>query len=280
MRTKKAILHNFLGKSYVSSGEYLFECPFCKHHKRKFSVNIEKGVYKCWICDKRGANLYRLVKMFGSQKDRNDWVTYFDVKPDLTEFEALFGAPISTQEAPPLDMPPGFQTLCTLSPAKRPLAYLRNRGISPSDVLKWKVGFCSHGPYGGRVVIPSFNQSGELNFFVARSYINHNYRYKNPQVSRDIIFNELYVDFDSELTLVEGVFDAMKASNAVPLLGSTLREDSVLFKKIIKYDTPVLLALDPDAAYKSTNIKKLFLKYGIELREIQYTDDRDIGDKA
>ena len=42
--------------------------------------------------------------------------------------------------------------------------------------------------------------------------------------------------------------------------------------------TPVLLALDPDAKTKSDAIKKLFLKYGIEVRELHYPDDRDLGD--
>ena len=57
-----------------------------------------------------------------------------------------------------------------------------------------------------------------------------------------------------------------------------MREGSHLFKKIVKNDTPILLALDPDANYKSNSIKKLLLKYGIEVREVKYSDDRDLGD--
>ena len=41
-----------------------------------------------------------------------------------------------------------------------------------------------------------------------------------------------------------------------------------------------MLALDPDAKYKAENIKRLFLKYGIEVRELQYSDERDIGDMS
>jgi len=52
------------------------------------------------------------------------------------------------------------------------------------------------------------------------------------------------------------------------------------FRRIVQNDTPVLLALDPDAKYKAENIKRLFLKYGIEIREIQYDDERDIGDMS
>ena len=102
----------------------------------------------------------------------------------------------------------------------------------------------------------------------------------NPPVSRNIVFNELYVDFEEEVTIVEGVFDAIKAHNAVPILGSTIRETSKLFRKIVNNDTPVLLALDPDAKKKSEYIKSLFLKYGIEVREVEYQDERDIGDMS
>ena len=58
------------------------------------------------------------------------------------------------------------------------------------------------------------------------------------------------------------------------------RRTSKLFKKIVQNDTPVLLALDPDAKKKSESIKNLFLKYGVEVREIQYPDERDIGDMS
>ena len=35
------------------------------------------------------------------------------------------------------------------------------------------------------------------------------------------MFNELFIDWNSDLVLVEGVFDALVAGNAVPILGST-----------------------------------------------------------
>ena len=51
-----------------------------------------------------------------------------------------------------------------------------------------------------------------------------------------------------------------------------------LFKRIVENDTPVLLALDPDAKKKTEAIKKMFLKYGIEVRQLKYEDQRDLGD--
>jgi len=280
MEEKLSIITGFLGKSYKSNNEHLFQCPFCKHHKRKFSVNIQRGVYKCWVCDQKGRNLYRLVRKFGSQKDREAWKAFSGEKTDLNTFESLFDEEEEGKFEQIVEMPPNFHTLTGNVHFRVPLRYLEKRGITRKDILKWKIGFCSDGPFKGRIIIPSFNENGDLNYFIARTFTDEYRRYKNPPVSRDIIFNELYVDFDKEVTIVEGAFDAVKADNAVPILGSTIRETSRLFKKIIQNNTPVLLALDPDAKYKAENIKRLLFKYGIEVRELQYDDERDVGDMS
>lgn len=280
MEEKLSIIIGFLGKPYKSNNEFLFQCPFCKHHKNKFSVNIQRGFYKCWICDQKGRNLYRLVRKFGSAKDRETWKAFSGTRTDLNDFSALFEDIEENNPEQIIEMPPNFYSLCGNAHFRAPLRYLKKRDIGKKDILKWKMGFCSDGPFGGRIIIPSFNNNGDLNYFIARTFTNNYKRYLNPPVSRDIVFNELYVDFDKEVTIVEGAFDAIKAENAIPILGSTIRETSKLFKRIVQNDTPVLLALDPDAKYKAENIKKLFLKYGIEVRELQYRDERDIGDMS
>lgn len=280
MEEKLSIITGFLGKPYKSNNEFLFQCPFCKHHKNKFSVNIQRGFYKCWICDQKGRNLYRLVRKFGSAKDRETWKAFSGTRTDLNDFSALFEDIEENNPEQIIEMPPNFYSLCGNAHFRAPLRYLKKRDIGKKDILKWKMGFCSDGPFGGRIIIPSFNNNGDLNYFIARTFTNNYKRYLNPPVSRDIVFNELYVDFDKEVTIVEGAFDAIKAENAIPILGSTIRETSKLFKRIVQNDTPVLLALDPDAKYKAENIKKLFLKYGIEVRELQYRDERDIGDMS
>ena len=93
------------------------------------------------------------------------------------------------------------------------------------------------------------------------------------------MFNDLFIDWTSDIVLVEGVFDALRVgTNAVPLLGSTLREESKLFQKIVRNDTPVYLALDPDAEKKSLEIIKKFLTYDVELYKIQVYPYSDVGE--
>ena len=282
MSEKLIILHDILGRSFKSSDEHLFKCPYCQHHKHKFSVNVEKNVYKCWICDQRGANLYRIIRRFGNFNQQEKWKELSGNNLDLGEFENIFKEEkVHEEKEQILELPEGFRTLTRLSGSKshqRAVDYLLSRGIGKRDILKWKIGYTTQYPFEGRIIIPSFNMAGDLNYFIARSFTGSTYRYKNPKVSRNIIFNELYLDFDREIVLVEGVFDAIKAENAVPILGSTIRETSRLFRKIVQHDTPVLLALDEDAKKKSQAIKRLLLKYGIEVRQMKYKDDRDLGD--
>ena len=284
MNEKLSILHNILGKSYKSNDEHLFACPYCGHHKNKFSVNVEKNVYKCWICDARGKNLLRVIRRFGSFSQQEKWKELSGTQQDLGEFDRIFEVEVVVdQREQIIEMPQGFTTLTVPSNSKpyaRAIRYLAERGIGKYDILKWKMGYTTEGQFRNRIIIPSFNRNGDLNYFIARTFSDDYRRYMNPPVSRNIVFNELYVDFEEEVTIVEGVFDAIKAHNAVPILGSTIRETSKLFRKIVNNDTPVLLALDPDAKKKSEYIKSLFLKYGIEVREVEYQDERDIGDMS
>ena len=131
--------------------------------------------------------------------------------------------------------------------------------------------------YKNRIIIPSFDDDGDCSYFIARSYAGDSYKYKNPRASKDIVFNELFIDWSSDLILVEGVFDALVAGNAVPILGSTLRAGSELLRKLVRNDTPVFVALDPDAADKERRIIKMLLEYDIELYKIDVSGYEDVG---
>ena len=139
-------------------------------------------------------------------------------------------------------------------------------------------GYCKEGRYAGRIIIPSINNNGDCDYFIARSYIGHDRRYLNPPCGRDIVFNSLVVDWDEPVVLVEGVFDAIVVGdNAIPILGSTLREDSRLFQALAIHDTPVFVALDSDAEKKAYWIIKSLMKYDLEVKKVNLEEYEDIG---
>jgi len=281
MNKKLKIVKEILGHPYRINEEYLFHCPYCKHDKRKLSVNVEKNVFKCWVCDSSGRNLRRVIRRFGNYTQLQRWDKLTSTV-DIHGFDQIFmdQPAISTAEET-IKLPSEFRSLAngaTPLTSLSALKYLSKRDISKDDILHWKIGYCDSGTYANRIVIPSFNNDGYVNYFVARSYNNSPRRYRNPPASRDICFNELYIDWDDDLVITEGIFDAIRAGpNAIPLLGSTLRESSKLFQKIVKYDTPIYLALDADAEKKETKIINLFLKYGIEVYKIDTSGYEDVA---
>lgn len=279
---KLKILKDIFGYCHKSGEEYLFLCKKCGHDKRKLSVNIEKNVFKCWICDYRGNNVTRLVKRYGSFLQKQEWegfVSSLDL--DVSIEEMLFGKEEEEEGEVILSLPGEFVSLAnknTPLSAVSAKKYLSSRGVSKKDILKWKIGYCSKGEYKDRVIIPSFNEEGRINYFIARAYGKAWPPYKNPNVSKDIIFNQLYADFKNDLVLVEGVFDAINAENAIPILGSSLREDSKLFQEIVKWDTTVYVALDPDAEKKAMNLIKKLLLYGVEVYKVDVSGYNDVGE--
>jgi|TARA_B110000438_G_scaffold272698_1_gene291536 DNA primase len=279
-REKLKIVASCLGEYRTAGNETLFYCPFCKHHKHKLSVNVSANVYKCWICDAKGKNVRRLIRKFGNYGMVAEW-DKLTGRHDISDFDNIF----STNEDDDViiqrvNLPDEFRTLTkdSLSPATLPAVnYLRARGIGKKEILEWKIGYCPSGEYAGRIIIPSFDTEGYVNYFIARSYDGAWMRYKNPQASRDIVFNELYLDWDDDIVLVEGVFDAIVAGNAIPILGSTLNNYTKVFSRLISEGPKVYLALDSDATYKEHKIIKNLLQYDMELHKIDTADIEDVG---
>ena len=276
MRNKKNILREVLGSGYDSRDETLYHCPFCKHHKKKLSVNVTKGFFKCWVCDTKGAISY-LIKRFGSIDDRHDWAL-LDQEVDFSTMDLIFNQP--EEKFPPVDLPSEYMCLAKkgLPPAaNEAISYLWSRGIGQKDILYHKIGFCLTGKYKKRIIIPTFDDEGNCNYFTARSYSGDWMSYKNPPASKNIIFNDLLINWNEPITLVEGPFDSIKMKNSIPILGSTLKETTKLFKKIVEKQTKVYIGLDEDALNKSMKIISLLLEYGLDVYKLDTSDIEDIG---
>ena len=126
------------------------------------------------------------------------------------------------------------------------------------------MGYANSGDYRGRIIFPSYDDNGVVNYFLGRSFDKYSkLKYKNPEVSKmDVIFNEGKVNWDSNIYLVEGVFDHITLPNSIPMLGKVLND--LLFKKLIENaSAKVIIVLDNDAEkdaiklYRKLNSTKL-----------------------
>lgn len=278
------ILNKALGKNEVDRKgiNASFKCPSCKHKdKKKFVVNIETGAYHCWVCDQKGKNIFWFLKTINSgiavewQQETKENFETKKFEEEKKEEKVLL----------PHDFMLFVDNLHTSDfQIKKGLEYLSSRNISVRDMWYFKLGFVQFGNLAKRIIIPSFDEDGELNYWTARTWdTRQRLRYMNPPISRDkFIFNEINVDWRKPLTIVEGPFDAMQCDeNVVPILGSEASVRTKLFQKIIQNGTPVILALDSEknAILKREAWAKNLSIWGIDIKILNIPKEyKDIGE--
>jgi len=261
-------------------GNVYFHCPFCDHKNKKLTVNVEKGLWNCWVCEQRGRTLSRLMIKSGNPQQAELLNTY--VKPQL-DIDNLFGQNDVKEIKQVVTLPKGFVPIFkNINKVffQAALQYLQKRGFEKGDILKYDIHYSITEQ---RVLFPSYDDNETLNYYVSRSIRpDEKMKYKNATVSKkDVVFNEHLVEWDKELYLVEGVFDAIiSRKNAVPILGSSINDEFKLFRKIIKHKTPVVIALDADARKKALAMADKFIIFGINVRFIDWKEgeNRDIAE--
>jgi DNA primase len=250
------LLEEILGdpkKANNSTHQYSYNCPVCDDGRGKgnFEINLEKSVYHCWSCgDTEGTHgpLGKLFDVYGTKKQKK---LYLLVRPEEIK--------IKEKKLKKLKLPEGFTQFKNSNPIypifKQAKNYLISRGITDQIIEKYNIGFCDKGEYSGRIIVPSFDFNNQLNYFVARSWGNTKLKYKNPDLEKDkIIFNEHLIDWDNDIYLVEGVFDAFFLPNPIPMLGKHLSQ--YLFETLYtKANKDIIICLDGDAW---TNATKLY----------------------
>lgn len=272
-------------------------CPICSTHKenntkQKLAIRTDNFVTHCWVCGFKSRSIYSLVRKY-----RPDFLAEYEtVFASADQFKSRCIVIYDESELLPkeesLKLPAGFQLLATCFHdddsewfARDAKNYLLGRGLSYRDFWFFKFGITTEDPeYKGRVIVPSFDSEGNLNYFTSRSISKKiKPKYFNPKFDREtIIFNEIHIDWSSELTLVEGPFDLVKCNeNATCVLGSELTKSYKLFQKIIEHSTPILLAFDDDAFRKTLRTAKLLTEYGVNVRLYGLPTNRhDVGEMS
>ena len=63
-------------------------------------------------------------------------------------------------------------------------------------------------------------------------------------------------------------------------MGSTLPEKHKLFEKIVENDTPVFIALDPDAEKKSLDLIQKLIQYDVEVHKVDIEPYNDVAEMS
>ena len=254
-------------------------CPECgDKEKKKLSVRLDNWQFHCWVCGSKGRTLVPMLRKHSAK----EVLSYYR--------EKFLGSTLSKSDAPAeieesITHPEGFKLIAECLGSRDPdvkacISYLKTRGIGIETMWRFRLGVSNIGRHRRRVIMPSFDSDGDLNYFVSRTIDGSFPKYLNCKANKTkIVFNDIDVDWDKELTVCEGPFDLMKCDqNATCLLGSNLGEDTLLFKKIVANETDVLLALDADMRTKTQKIAASLASYGCKVRILELGERKDIGE--
>jgi len=266
---------NSNGRKLKKQNEYMYWSPFISHHKPKLQINVQTQKWHCWVSNVGGRTLFQLLKKVGASKQ------HFDELRELVDDKYYVNTKI--HEAKTIrSLPNEFKSLCNGGDSivkRHALNYLYKRGIDDSDILKYNIGYCDDGLYSNRIIIPSYDADGKLNFFVGRDFYSSKMKYRNSPTTKNIIGFDLFINWDEPIILCEGVFDAMAFKrNAIPLFGKNVMSN--LQKKIIESKVKVIyLALDNDALEDTIKISEYFINNGIDVRMMKFKekDPSEIG---
>ena len=275
------LLESVLGTSRPDKNgkDHAFYCPICKHKNPKLIVNVVSGQYNCWTCHpatKGKTPVSLLKKLEVSSEKILEMKKYF--KGDTTKIEDYTPATVS--------IPSEFISLSTIPKSvnleyRHAMAYLKKRSISDLDIKKYNIGYCAKGRYKNRIVIPSYDKNGKINYFIARSFEKDAFlKYDAPSCSKtDIIGFEYLINWKIPVILCEGSFDAIAIKrNAIPLFGKTIPK--ALMMKLVESEVKtVYLALDKDALKESMTYAENLINMGKEvyLIELNGKDPSDLG---
>jgi DNA primase len=283
------LLLNIFGEPHNHNdlrGQISFDCPVCSYDikgldhgdgKGNLEINYTQQVYKCWVCSETHGTHGHLGKIIEKYGSKSDIQMYDVIRPDeYTKDDRKYKK---------LELPKEYNRILDVSdkypPRQQAYNYLKKRGVTEEIIKKYDIGFATDGEYGGRIIVPSYDLSGKLNYFVGRSYNPRaRNKYKNPEAPKELlIFNESRINWFEDIWLVEGVFDSFFVNNSIPLLGKILSDTlwETLYEKAL---SDIIVCLDSDAW---EDAKRIFSKlnggklYG-KIKIVKLPDGKDLGD--
>jgi len=273
---------SIFGRGRISSNGINFDvrCPICSPSdtsKKKLAIRTTDDANHCWVCGWKARSLAPLLRKYGTQ-------AHLDAYRSMLGYDGKFALlTAEVEKVQKVQLPKDFRLLTLANDidpdVKAAWRYIYSRGLLDRDAWYFKFGISDEPRWKRRVIMPSFDSTGELNYFVARAIDkDRKPKYDNPDVDKNpVVFNEINLDWTKRIVLCEGPFDMVKCpENSTALLGSDLDERHEIFNKILLHNTPIALALDGDMWNKKTpKIVKKLQEYDID---VVVVDVRQWGD--
>lgn len=290
------ILERVLGTSKKSSkGNYAFFSPFFKgHRKPKLQINLDTeedesgrpvNRWHCWLTDRKGRSIYSLLNQPEIKENLDPSIIaevndYFRDQRFNVFVKNKDKSNVVEQET---QLPKEYKSLLQGTDIEAGIAkryVLNTRNLTEDDIIRYGIGYCNEGKYRDRIIIPSYDENGNINYFIARDYKDkHGLKYLNPKRDMDVVGFEYYVNWNEPIVLVEGIFDAISVRrNAIPLLGKVMHEE-LKYKIYLNDVKRIYVALDGDATKDAIRIYEYLMQNEIETYrvDIKDKDPSDLG---
>lgn len=300
------ILTSILGESkqggYDSGvNQYQFNCPHCADEKggvdNKFNLEISftLGKFHCWSCNSSGS----LSKLIRNKGGKHLVEEYFSVINDIKENRYydlnLFKDNGDIFEERYLKLPKTFKKInISKCRDKQLLEYLNKRKITQDIIDTYNIGVTTWDEddwgWRNRIILPSYNSFGDLNYFIGRVYKENDKRpkYKNCDADKNlIVLHEDKIQWDADIYLVEGAIDCIYFYNTISLMGKHLNKKMEVYDKLYeKSNANIIICLDGDTTINE--VKRIYsvldrgrlrgrIKYiTLDTEEIPYKDFGEI----
>jgi DNA primase len=253
-------------QGYRKGYQVKYHCFKCNHRKQKLEICIQEDncVGHCWVCNFSGS-IVKILKECGAPQE------YIQEVSKICKIKSYNGQDNTEDDKPRLTLPTEFKPLWIPNKDfeyKHALLYCKRRGMTAQDIIKYGLGYCTEGHFKGRIIIPSYDENCQLNFFSGRSwYEDSTMKYLNPDCSRDVIGFDLFINWNTykSINLVEGQFDAISIKrNTIPLFGKQL-SNRLMHKIHQRGIKRVNVLLDNDAKKDIIQISDRLMNEGIDV---------------
>lgn len=277
-----SILKRILGDpkdEYENIVQFEFNCPssYCKSDIDKFNLgyNSELNIFHCWKCKYKGF-IKKIIDDYGNDEEKEKIKLIFPKSKNYVINNTINNKVVVEQNLI-CELPEGFKPLSQNYSSlyyRKAIKYLQTRKVDFDTIKKYNIGYTEEGPRKFRIIIPSYNVEGKINYYEARSFlptIKPTYLKPDYPDKQDIIFNLKNINFNLPIYLVEGVFDMFPLINAVPLLGKTVSD--LLLSKLLEFKPKIIICLDEDAKKDAYDIYFKLDSLGLDVYYVEIKSD-------
>jgi DNA primase len=259
------------------------DCPYC-HKQNKFGVHLTTNRTNCFSCGEHPYPINVVMEIEG-------YATFVEAHKHILSLEEVeyLEPPSKILKQKQVDLPESY-TLISLGKSrmgKMARSALKKRGFKINELSYKGVGYCTTGPYWGRIIIP-FYQQGKLIYFNARTFVPSSNKFKNPSMSELgigkslLIYNVDALSVFKEVSIVESATNALTLGDNATSTGGKFVSDYQLSTYIESPVKKFVIIMDPDAHHEAlwTGLKLVdHKKVKVVLLPGETEDINDLGRK-